>query len=153
MQAGAIVRQASGGRGAQLAEGAAVAEGDWLVFLHADTCLERGWAEAIRAVAAETETPLIDLNASSADLVQSLGPLDAARLSPGAPPPDFAPALLAGNTPPTPPAATPPVSAHGHHVDDFDYTHLGPDGAAVIAALVARDLIAVAPDLAPRLVP
>jgi len=111
------------------------------------------WAEAIRAVAAETETPLIDLNASSAELVQSLGALDAARLSPGAPPPDFAPVLLAGNTPPTPPAATPPVSAHGHHVDDFDYTHLGPDGAAVIAALVARDLIAVAPDLAPRLVP
>lgn len=111
------------------------------------------WAEAIRAVAAETETPLIDLNASSAELVQSLGALDAARLSPGAPPPDFAPVLLAGNTPPTPPAATPPPLPHGRHVGDFDYTHLGPDGAAVIAALVARDLIAAAPELAPRLVP
>ncbi|MNS98196.1 Rhamnogalacturonan acetylesterase RhgT [compost metagenome] len=111
------------------------------------------WAEAIRAVAAETETPLIDLNASSAELVQSLGALDAARLSPGAPPPDFTPVLLAGNTPPTPPAATPPPLPHGRHVGDFDYTHLGPDGAAVIAALVARDLIAAAPELAPRLVP
>ncbi len=111
------------------------------------------WADAIRAVAAETNTPLIDLNAASADLVRRLGALEAARLSPGAPPPDFAPALLAGNTPPTPPAAPPPVSAHGRHVDDFDYTHLGAHGAAVIAALVARDLIAVAPDLASRLVP
>lgn len=111
------------------------------------------WADAIRAVASETNTPLIDLNASSAELVQRLGALDAARLSPGAPPPDFAPAMLAGNTPPTPPASPPPATAHGRHVDDFDYTHLGPEGAAVIAALVARDLIAVAPELAPRLVP
>ena len=39
------------------------------------------WADAVRAVAAETNTPLIDLNASSADLVQRLGALEAARLS------------------------------------------------------------------------
>jgi lysophospholipase L1-like esterase len=111
------------------------------------------WADAVRTVAAETGTPLIDLNAASAELVQRLGALEAARLSPGAPPPSFEADLRAGNTPPTPPAATPPSTAHGRHVDDFDYTHLGPEGAAVIAALVARDLIAVAPDLAPRLVP
>ena len=111
------------------------------------------WADAVRAVAAETGTPLIDLNASSADLVQRLGAMEAARLSPGSPPPSFEANLRAGNTPPTPPAATPPPLPHGHHVDDFDYTHLGPEGAAVIAALVARDLIAVAPELAPRLVP
>ena len=111
------------------------------------------WADAVRDVAAATDTPLIDLNASSADLVQRLGALEAARLSPGAPPSDFAPALLAGNTPPTPPASPPPATAHGRHVDDFDYTHLGPEGAAVIAALVAHDLIVVVPELAPRLVP
>lgn len=111
------------------------------------------WADAVRTVAAETGTPLIDLNAASAELVQRLGALEAARLSPGSPPPSFEAALRAGNTPPTPPAATPPATAHGRHVDDFDYTHLGPEGAAVIAALVARDLIAIAPDLAPRLVP
>ncbi|WP_313105501.1 rhamnogalacturonan acetylesterase [Brevundimonas sp.] len=111
------------------------------------------WAEAVRAVAVEMNTPLIDLNAASAELVQRLGALEAARLSPGAPPPSFEADLRAGNTPPTPPVATPPATAHGRHVDDFDYTHLGPEGAAVIAALVARDLIAVAPDLAPRLVP
>lgn len=111
------------------------------------------WADAVRAVAVETNTPLIDLNASSAERVQHLGALEAARLSPGAPPPDFTSALVAGNTPPAPPASTPPTTAHGRHVDDFDYTHLGPEGAAVIAALVARDLIAAAPELAPRLVP
>ena len=111
------------------------------------------WADAVRAVAAETSTSLIDLNASSADLVQCLGALEAARLSPGAPPPDSTAALLAGNTPPTPPAATPPATAHGRHVDDFDYTHLGEHGAAAIAVLVARDLIVAAPELAPRLVP
>ena len=111
------------------------------------------WADAVRAVAAETGTPLIDLNASSADLVQRLGALEAARLSPGSPPPSFEPDLRAGNTPPTPPAATPPTTAYGRHIDDFDYTHLGAEGAAVIAALVARDLIAAAPELAPRLVP
>lgn len=111
------------------------------------------WAEAVRAVAAETDTPLIDLNAGSADLVQRLGALEAARLSPGSPPPSFEADLRAGNTPPTPPAATPPPLPHGRHADDFDYTHLGPEGAAVIAALVARDLIVAAPDLASRLVP
>ena len=111
------------------------------------------WADAVRAIAAETNTPLIDLNASSAELVQRLGAWEAARLAPGAPPSDFTPALLAGDTPPPPPAATPPATVHGRHVDDFDYTHLGPEGAAVIAALVARDLIAAVPELAPRLVP
>jgi len=111
------------------------------------------WSEAVRAVAAGTDTPVIDLNASSAELIQCLGALEAARLSPGAPPADFDAQLRGGNTPPAPAAATPPPTAHGRHVDDFDYTHLGPEGAAVIAALVARDLIAVAPELASRLVP
>src|SRR5690606_1155269 len=84
------------------------------------------WADAIRAVAAETDTPLIDLNAVSADLVQRLGALEAARMAPGAPPPDFEAALRAGDTPPPPPAAVLAPSAHGRHVEDFDYTHLGP---------------------------
>lgn len=34
------------GRGGQLARGAAVAQGDWLLFLHADTWLPEGWSEA-----------------------------------------------------------------------------------------------------------
>jgi rSAM/selenodomain-associated transferase 2 len=42
--AGACVVTAPRGRGAQLAAGAAVAEGEWLFFLHADTRPEPGWA-------------------------------------------------------------------------------------------------------------
>jgi len=43
---GAIVIKGEKGRGVQLATGAAVASGDWLLFLHADTQLETGWHEA-----------------------------------------------------------------------------------------------------------
>lgn len=50
---GATVVRAPAGRGPQLATGAAAARGDWLLFLHADTVLEAGWAEAARAFAAD----------------------------------------------------------------------------------------------------
>jgi rSAM/selenodomain-associated transferase 2 len=49
----ARVIEAPRGRGRQLARGAAAASGDWLVFLHADTRLEAGWAEALRALPPE----------------------------------------------------------------------------------------------------
>lgn len=42
------------GRGSQLAAGAAAAQGEWLLFLHADTRLEPGWEAA---VAAASEKP------------------------------------------------------------------------------------------------
>lgn len=48
--AGARVLEAPAGRGRQLAHGAAAAGGDWLVFLHADTHLESGWADSLRAL-------------------------------------------------------------------------------------------------------
>lgn len=41
--AGADLLQGSGGRGGQLAAGAARARFPWLLFLHADTVLETGW--------------------------------------------------------------------------------------------------------------
>jgi rSAM/selenodomain-associated transferase 2 len=44
--AGARVVVAPRGRGIQLAAGAAAAGGDWLLFLHADTRPEPGWAAA-----------------------------------------------------------------------------------------------------------
>jgi rSAM/selenodomain-associated transferase 2 len=47
--AGARLVVADCGRGAQLRLGAEAARGDWLLFLHADTRLERGWAEAVRS--------------------------------------------------------------------------------------------------------
>jgi rSAM/selenodomain-associated transferase 2 len=43
--AGTHLIDAPPGRGSQLEAGAAKARGDWLLFLHADTMLEPGWAE------------------------------------------------------------------------------------------------------------
>ncbi|SEK68031.1 transferase 2, rSAM/selenodomain-associated [Roseovarius nanhaiticus] len=40
-------------RGGQLARGAASAGGDWLMFLHADSQLPRGWSEAVLAQMAD----------------------------------------------------------------------------------------------------
>jgi rSAM/selenodomain-associated transferase 2 len=44
---GATVVTAPPGRGVQLLAGAAAAVGDWLLFLHSDTRLARGWREAV----------------------------------------------------------------------------------------------------------
>ena len=46
--AGAKLVESSPGRGIQLAAGAAAAEGEWLLVLHADTVLGDGWVEAVR---------------------------------------------------------------------------------------------------------
>jgi rSAM/selenodomain-associated transferase 2 len=46
--AGARFIQAEKGRGMQLAAGADVARGDWLLFLHADTVLQPGWDRVVR---------------------------------------------------------------------------------------------------------
>lgn len=46
-QAGARVVVASRGRGGQLKAGAETAQGDWLLFLHADTRLGSGWRSAV----------------------------------------------------------------------------------------------------------
>jgi rSAM/selenodomain-associated transferase 2 len=43
--AGTRLIEAERGRGAQLEAGASAARGDWLLFLHADTVLDPGWAE------------------------------------------------------------------------------------------------------------
>src|SRR5512135_1618753 len=43
--AGTRLIRSQRGRGAQLQAGADAARGDWLLFLHADTVLEPGWAE------------------------------------------------------------------------------------------------------------
>jgi rSAM/selenodomain-associated transferase 2 len=49
--AGGQVVRAERGRGRQLDAGARQARGEWLVFLHADTRLEPGWAAELRALA------------------------------------------------------------------------------------------------------
>jgi rSAM/selenodomain-associated transferase 2 len=50
LAAGARVLQAPACRGIQLELGAREVQGDWLVFLHADTRLEAGWAQGLRAL-------------------------------------------------------------------------------------------------------
>lgn len=52
-QAGATVLASRPGRGPQLAAGGAAAGGPWLLFLHADTVLDPGWADAVRAFMAD----------------------------------------------------------------------------------------------------
>ncbi|MDB5421572.1 MAG: hypothetical protein JWR59_1519, partial [Brevundimonas sp.] len=65
------------------------------------------WAEAIRRVAAETHTPVVDLNASSASAVQALGPAMSARFAQAAPLPEVGAALLTGTTIPAAGSAAP----------------------------------------------
>jgi len=50
---GARVLSTAPSRGGQLAAGAAAARGEWLLFLHADTRLEPGWAAAVQSFMAE----------------------------------------------------------------------------------------------------
>jgi len=128
------------------------------------------WAQAVRAVAAETGTPLVDLNARSAQAAQALGPLKAAAWAEAPPPPALAQAIAGGTTvgvkfyeppipgaapvpmdPPTPPAAILPKT--GRFAPVFDYTHLGPAGAAACSEIVAEDLVKAVPALAWNLVP
>lgn len=126
------------------------------------------WAEAARAVAAETNTPLVDLNASSVAAVQAMGPTLAARFAQVAPSPEVSAAMLTGttiaSTPPAPvataPATAPSPTQNNAAVEPlgqartaFDYTHLGRAGADFFAALVTRDLMIAVPALRRGLVP
>jgi rSAM/selenodomain-associated transferase 2 len=54
-QHGARIIDAPRGRGCQLAAGAEAANGDWLLFLHADTQLAAHWYAAAEAFAADPE--------------------------------------------------------------------------------------------------
>lgn len=46
-EAGCEIVRGSASRGGQLRRGAEAARGDWLLFLHADTLLEAGWAAKV----------------------------------------------------------------------------------------------------------
>ncbi len=120
------------------------------------------WADAIRKIAADTNTPLLDLNADSAAALQALGPVLAARFAQLPPSPEVAAALQTGTTiaastgatplaaPAPVPASSPASTAFDPMADPklaFDYTHLGREGADFFAAMVTRELISAVPAL------
>jgi lysophospholipase L1-like esterase len=122
------------------------------------------WADAIKKVAAETTTPVLDLNTESAAAVQALGPVRSAKFAQLPPSREVAEALKTGTTIPAStgvpaPAATPPPSASptGDPLADpklvFDYTHLGREGADFFSAMVTRELAAAVPALRRYLIP
>ncbi|WP_115552545.1 rhamnogalacturonan acetylesterase [Xanthomonas arboricola] len=141
------------------------------------------WAQATRAVARELQVPLVDLHARSRALVQGMGPVLAMRLAQRpaepaqivaaqsgttigktpaqtvAPSPAYASASASTskNTATTNPAATAQDNASAEPMGQaklaFDYTHLGPDGADLFAAIVADELAQQLPALRPLLIP
>src|SRR5690349_20843789 len=55
-EAGVTFITRSGGRGSQLAAGAAQARFPWLLFLHADTVLDAGWEREVAAFMEAVDT-------------------------------------------------------------------------------------------------
>ena len=127
------------------------------------------WAEATRTVARELDVPLVDLHARSQALVQGMGPVLAMRTAQRPPAPEQVVAAQAGTTIGAPPSAAPaataatpaPATAQDNAAAEpmgqaklaFDYTHLGPEGAALFAAIVADELAQQVPALRRNLIP
>lgn len=55
-EVGAVFLSTRQGRGSQMGEAAAVARGEWLLFLHADSVLETGWTDVIVTCLREKNT-------------------------------------------------------------------------------------------------
>ncbi|MBB3800852.1 lysophospholipase L1-like esterase [Xanthomonas arboricola] len=141
------------------------------------------WAQATRAVARELQVPVVDLHARSRALVQGMGPVLAMRLAQRPADPQQVIAAQSGTTVGKTPAQTLPSSSSsssskvlegasvtaasatataqdnasaepmGQAKLAFDYTHLGPEGADVFAAIVADELARQVPALRPLLIP
>jgi lysophospholipase L1-like esterase len=104
------------------------------------------WADATRAVAAETGSPLLELNADSVLAVQAMGPVEANTLAMAPPPAAVSESAASGNSVAIPksPASSAPA---------FDYTHLGAKGSAYFARMVVGELMKAVPDLQPYIKP
>ncbi len=98
------------------------------------------WADAVRKVAAETATPLLDLNADSAAAVQAMGPAAADRFAQVPPGRQQAKAMPRSTTEVV---VSPTVSPRLA----FDRTHLGTTGANYFADIVARELADAVPEI------
>ncbi|WP_355585652.1 rhamnogalacturonan acetylesterase [Xanthomonas cannabis] len=140
------------------------------------------WAQATRAVARELQVPVVDLHARSRALVQGMGPVLAMRLAQRPADPQQVIAAQSGTTIGKTPASSSSSSSSssskvlegasvtaasavataqdnasaepmGQAKLAFDYTHLGPEGADVFAAIVADELARQVPALRPLLIP
>jgi lysophospholipase L1-like esterase len=124
------------------------------------------WADAVRKVAVETQTPVVDLHARSQAAVQAMGPVEAMKFAQRPPPPEVVEA--AGKTGTTisaaPPASATPsaspavqnnaaVEPMGQAKLSFDYTHLGVVGADYFSAIVTDELSKSVPGLRRYLIP
>ena len=121
------------------------------------------WADAVRRVAAELNVPLVDLHARSKQLVQGMGPVLAMGTAQRPPAPEQVIAAQAGTTigmpaPGTTAGAQDIAQANaafepmGQAKLAFDYTHVGPEGANLFAAIVADELSRVVPALRRNLI-
>lgn len=125
------------------------------------------WAEATRKVAAELGVPLVDLYSRSQTLVQGMGPVLAMRAAQRPPAPEQVSAAQNGTTigmpaqQGAPVGATAQASAQANAAVEpmgqaklmFDYTHVGPEGADLFAAIVADELARAVPPLRGQLIP
>ncbi|MEK9672732.1 MAG: TIGR04283 family arsenosugar biosynthesis glycosyltransferase [Rhodospirillaceae bacterium] len=76
------------GRGLQLVAGAAAAAGEWFLFLHADTALQRGWSAIVRGFTSNSDNVyraayfqlILDDTAPVARMVEDAANLRAAKL-------------------------------------------------------------------------
>ncbi|WP_206241977.1 GDSL-type esterase/lipase family protein [Novosphingobium terrae] len=116
------------------------------------------WADQVRAVAQREQVPVVDLNAESGKLFQSMGATGAMGFEQMQPTPAEMQAAASGTTLAIRVPASTPVSAavpandprRGYHAD---YTHLNDKGAQAISAIVARLMGKAVPDLQPYLLP
>lgn len=118
------------------------------------------WADAVRLVAKDMRVPLVDLHARSVAALQALGPVQAMRLAEIPAPSWMVADAQSGTTTdhdvPPPPAAPPDPHGRpplGQPKRQFDYTHLGREGADFFAAIVADELTRAVPELRERMYP
>jgi lysophospholipase L1-like esterase len=124
------------------------------------------WAAAVVKVATEEKVPLVDLNALSVRAVQEMGPAKANELAQVAPPAEVAAAAATGTTIPAPKEGSGTPSGRANEVEEkrgleplgrahieFDYTHLGRDGAEYFSKMVTDELAVQVPAMRTYLVP
>lgn len=101
------------------------------------------WAQAVRDVGAQTQTPVVDLHAASVQAVEAMGAIAAAKLAKAPPSSPDAPGQAQDNA---------KVEPAGAAKAGFDNTHLGAAGATFFSGQVAQGLAAAVPDVAGLLV-